>query len=66
MLATSAELRSLVEWHLAGKPDSDETPELLVDWRNDLVGKLLAETLDGNVAVKVAASAASGLEVVTC
>jgi ribonuclease D len=66
MLATSAELRSLVEWHLAGKPDSDETPELLVDWRNDLVGKLFAEALDGNVALKVAASAASGLEVVTC
>jgi ribonuclease D len=63
MLASTAELRSLVEWHLAGKPDSDATPELLVDWRNDLIGKLLAETLDGNVAVKVAANAASGLEV---
>jgi ribonuclease D len=63
MLASTAELRSLAEWHLAGKPDSDETPELLVDWRNDLIGKLLAATLDGNVAVKVAASAASGLEI---
>jgi hypothetical protein len=35
-----------------------------VDWRNDLIGKLLAEALDGKVALKVAASAASGLEVV--
>ncbi len=63
MLASTAELRSLVEWHLAGKPASEETPELLVDWRNALIGKLLAETLEGNVAVKVAASSASGLEV---
>jgi ribonuclease D len=63
MLASTAELRSLAEWHLAGKPASDETPELLLDWRNDLIGKLLVDTLDGNVAVKVAASAASGLEV---
>jgi ribonuclease D len=64
MLASSAELRSFVEWHLAGKPDSDETPELITDWRNDLIGKLLAETLDGNIALKVAVSTASGLEVV--
>jgi hypothetical protein len=53
----------LAEWHLAGKPASEEMPELLVDWRNDLIGKLLAETLEGNVALKVAASAPSGLQV---
>jgi ribonuclease D len=63
MLASTAELRSLAEWHLAGKPASEEMPELLVDWRNDLIGKLLAETLEGNVALKVAASAPSGLQV---
>jgi ribonuclease D len=63
MLASTAELRSLAEWHLAGKPASDETPELLVDWRNELIGKLLAETLAGNVAVRVEVSSASGLEV---
>jgi ribonuclease D len=64
MLASTAELRSLVEWHVAGRPEG-ETPELLVDWRKDLIGNLFAETLSGNVTVKVATNSPSGLEVVT-
>lgn len=65
MLASAAELRALVEWHLAGRPGSEEVPELLVDWRKDLIGQLLSEALEGNVSVKVASGAPSGLEVMS-
>jgi ribonuclease D len=62
LLATSAELRALAEWHLSGAEGPATVLEALADWRQALIARPLLDTLGGKIAVKVAASTASGLE----
>jgi ribonuclease D len=64
LLASTAELRTLAEWELAGREAPLPELDALTGWRRDLIGGLLVETLAGSVAMKVAPGSPSGLEVV--
>jgi ribonuclease D len=62
LLASSAELRSLAEWQIAGRTSSTPEVDALVGWREGLIGGPLLDTLSGNVSIRVAAASPSGLE----
>ena len=51
---TAKDLRDLVRWHTAGRPDDAEVPLLATGWRKELCGDLLTDLLDGEVAMRVA------------
>ena len=51
---TAKDLRDLVRWHTAGRPEGAETPLLATGWRKELCGQLLTDLLDGEVAMRVA------------
>jgi ribonuclease D len=62
LLASTAELRTLVEWQLAGRETAAPELEVLTGWRKGLIGDLLVEALSGKIALKVAGASPSGLE----
>ena len=51
LVGTSADLRELVRWHLAGR--REEPPRLAVGWRAEVCGDQLTDLLDGRVALRV-------------
>ncbi|NNJ25208.1 ribonuclease D [Alienimonas chondri] len=51
---TAKDLRDLVRWHTAGRPENVEVPQLAAGWRKDLCGQLLTDLLDGEIALRVA------------
>lgn len=64
IVAASAELRTLAEWHLGGQQAPAPALDVLTGWRRELIGTLLVDALAGTVSVKVAARSPSGLEMV--
>jgi ribonuclease D len=64
LLASTGELRALAEWGLAGRQAAVPELDVLTGWRKGLVGDLLVEALSGKIAVKVASSSPSGLELI--
>jgi ribonuclease D len=63
LLASSAELRTLAEWHLSGKHDVAPEVDALTGWRRAVIGGLLMETLAGKTSLRVLTTSASGLEI---
>jgi ribonuclease D len=64
LLAASADLRALAEWHVAKKT----TPlalDVLAGWREPLIGKPLLRALAGELVIKVAEDAPSGVTLVS-
>jgi len=53
LVATTADLRHLVRWHLHREQDGF-TPRLMRGWRADVCGRLLTDLLDGRISVRVA------------
>ncbi|QDT16291.1 ribonuclease D [Alienimonas californiensis] len=51
---TAKDLRELVRWHTAGRPEGVEVPLLATGWRKELCGQLLTDLLDGEIAMRVA------------
>ena len=51
---TAKDLRDLVRWHTAGRPEDAEIPLLATGWRKELCGQLLTDLLDGEIAMRVA------------
>ncbi len=64
LLASTAELRTLAEWRLGGQESPVPETDALTGWREELIGGLFLETLAGTVALKVAPTSPSGLEIV--
>ncbi len=60
VLADQAELRSLTEWHLEGRPEGD-TAGVLGGWRRAVLGDLLLGVLSGEVMFRVDATAPAGI-----
>lgn len=52
LVASNADLRSLIRWRLEGRPDG-HLPALAEGWRAELCGKLLLDVLDGRTALRV-------------
>jgi ribonuclease D len=52
LVASVADLRHLIRWHLSGRPDHDR-PALLRGWRDGLCGELLLEVLEGRRTFRV-------------
>jgi ribonuclease D len=52
MVATVADLKELVRWHLNGR-DESRPPVLLESWRKALCGELLLDVLEGRLALRV-------------
>jgi ribonuclease D len=52
MVATVADLKHLVRWHLNGRDESDP-PALLEGWRTTLCGRRLLDVLEGRLALRV-------------
>jgi ribonuclease D len=52
MVATVADLKDLVRWHLDGR-DESHAPVLLDGWRRTLCGELLLAVLEGRFALRV-------------
>jgi ribonuclease D len=61
LLASTPELRALVEWQLTRREPAPEL-EVLTGWRKGLIGELLLQALSGKIALRVAADSPSGLE----
>jgi ribonuclease D len=53
LVASVADLKHLVRWHLEGRPDHHR-PALLEGWRAQLCGQLLLDVLEGRLALRVA------------
>jgi ribonuclease D len=53
LVATSADLRHLVRWHVFGEKDG-APPRLTQGWREEVCGELLEAVLDGKIAIRVA------------
>ena len=53
LVATSADLRHLVRWHVFGEKDG-LPPRLTEGWRAQVCGELLEAVLDGKIAIRVA------------
>ena len=53
LVATTADLRHLVRWHLRGE-QVGAVPRLMQGWRSDVCGRLLTDLLDGRISVRVA------------
>lgn len=53
LVATSADLRHLVRWHLYGEKKGD-VPKLARGWRAEFCGDLLTDVMDGKIAMRVA------------
>jgi ribonuclease D len=52
MVATVADLKDLVRWHLNGRSES-RRPILLDGWRRALCGELMLDVLEGRLALRV-------------
>jgi ribonuclease D len=52
LLGTSSDLKALVRWHLAGRPEED-LPTLALGWREGVCGRLLTEVLAGRRSLRV-------------
>jgi len=65
LLVNQAELRTLAEWHLDGRP-SDVALEVLGGWRRAVVGEFLLRVLAGELAFRVDPAAPSGICSVDC
>jgi len=61
LVGTAGDLRELVRWHLAGKPEG-ELPDLLGGWRANVCGRLLLDVLGGQRTLRIV-DAASDLPV---
>ncbi len=64
LLASSADLRALAEWQLAGSAEPSPVVEVLSGWRRPLIGAPLLDTLAGDISVKIAPASEAGLELV--
>jgi ribonuclease D len=53
LVATSADLRHLVRWHVYGEKDGP-VPRLSAGWRAKVCGQLLEDVLDGKISIRVA------------
>jgi ribonuclease D len=53
LVATSADLRHLVRWHVFGEKEGPP-PRLTEGWRAQVCGELLEAVLDGKIAIRVA------------
>ena len=53
LVATSADLRHLVRWHVYGEKNASP-PRLVGGWRAEVCGDLLTDVLDGKIALRVA------------
>ena len=51
LVATSADLRHLVRWHVNGEKDS--IPAVTQGWRKEVCGDLLEDLLDGKISLRV-------------
>jgi ribonuclease D len=51
IVATSADLRDFIQWHLDGR--RGEPPTMTVGWRAEVCGKLLTDLLEGRLSVRV-------------
>ncbi|GAB4157181.1 MAG: HRDC domain-containing protein [Planctomycetaceae bacterium] len=52
LVGTSADLRQLVRWHLAG--EKEDAPKLATGWRAEVCGDLLTDVLEGRIALHIA------------
>ncbi|HEX3596000.1 MAG TPA: HRDC domain-containing protein [Polyangiaceae bacterium] len=64
LLASTSDLRALAEWQAAGMSGPAPAVEALSGWRRPLIGAPLLDALSGKLGIKVAANAATGLELV--
>jgi ribonuclease D len=64
LLATSADLRALAEWHVAQKTPPPAL-DVLSGWRESLIGRPLLKALAGELAIKVARETPSGVRLVS-
>ena len=64
LLAATAELRALAEWHMTKKTPPPAL-DVLSGWREPLIGKPLLQALAGELSIKVAEDAPSGVTLVT-
>jgi ribonuclease D len=64
LLAATAELRALAEWQVTKKTPLP-TLDVLTGWREPLIGRPLLKALDGELAIKVADDAPSGVTLVS-
>jgi len=53
LVATSADLRHLVRWHVFGDR-AGSPPRLTIGWRAEMCGDLLTDVLDGKILLRVA------------
>lgn len=53
LVGTSADLKHLVRWHVFGDR-KDGQPRILSGWRSEVCGALLADVLEGRVALRIA------------
>lgn len=53
LVGTSADLKHLVRWHVFGDK-RDGPPRILSGWRAEVCGALLADVLEGRVALRIA------------
>ena len=52
LVASNADLRSLIRWRLEGCPEG-HLPALAEGWRAEMCGNLLLDVLDGRTALRV-------------
>ena len=52
LVGTTNDLKTLVRWHLDGQP-TDQRPDLLRDWREEVCGRDLLGVLEGRVALRI-------------
>jgi hypothetical protein len=60
LLASTADLKSLAEWHVEEGPSRPEL-ELFRDFRETLIGAPLLRVLNGEITLRVDRSARAGL-----
>jgi ribonuclease D len=64
LLASSADLRTLAEWQVGDRASPQPDVDAFKGWKGPLIGAQLLDALSGALAVKVAPTAPSGLELV--
>jgi ribonuclease D len=52
LVGSSGDLKALVRWHLAGRPES-EAPDLARGWRGEVCGRELLDVLAGRRALRI-------------